>query len=316
MSNLTQKDDSRFVLRPTRLDLWGAYKKQEASFWTAEEIDLEEDKTDWEKLTSGEQFFIKNVLAFFAASDGIVGENLSTRFYGDVGFPEARAFYGYQLMIEQIHGEVYTLLIESFVKDQKEKDHLFNAIVEIPIVKKKADWGRQWISSEASFEERLVAFAAVEGIFFSSSFCSIYWLKKRGLMPGLSFSNELIATDEGAHTEFACLLYSYSDNKPSQERVLQIINSAVEIEKIFATDSLPVSLIGMNSLLMQQYIEFVADRLLQSLGYERYYKVANPFDFMEIISLVPKSNSFEKRSKEYSKAGVMCSSEIRFNEEF
>lgn len=305
MSLLTEKNSNRFVLFPIKQHaLWKAYKDAEASFWTAEEIDLSSDLTDWARLNNNEKHFISYVLAFFAASDGIVGENLALRFYGDVGFPEARAFYGFQLMMEGIHSETYSLLIDTYIQDEVEKTKLLNAISTIPIVEKKANWALKWIDSPLSFEERLVAFAAVEGIFFSSSFCSIYWLKKRGLMPGLGFSNELISRDEGMHTDFACLLYSQSDEKLSLEKVFQIINEAVEIECEFATSSLPVELIGMNSNLMSQYIKFVADRLLISLGYSKAYNVANPFDFMEMISLQNKANFFEKRVAEYRKSGV------------
>jgi ribonucleoside-diphosphate reductase beta chain len=305
MSVLTNKNNERFVLFPIKQHaLWKAYKDAEASFWTAEEIDLSNDLTDWNKLNANEKHFISNVLAFFAASDGIVGENLAQRFYGDVGYPEARVFYGFQLMMEGIHSETYSLLIDTYIKDEEEKTKLFSAINTIPVVQKKANWALKWIESGDSFEERLVAFAVVEGIFFSSSFCSIYWLKKRGLMPGLGFSNELISRDEGMHTDFACLLYSQSDVKLSQDRIYEIISEAVDIECEFVTESLPVELIGMNSSLMSQYIKFVADRLLISLGYNKLYGVNNPFDFMEMISLQNKANFFEKRVAEYRKSGV------------
>ncbi len=320
MSVLTDRNNSRFVLFPIKQhSLWKAYKEAEASFWTAEEIDLSSDLTDWNKLNNSEKHFISYVLAFFAASDGIVGENLAIRFYGDVGYPEARAFYGFQLMMEGIHSETYSLLIDTYIQDENEKTKLFNAISTIPIIEKKANWALKWIDSPLSFEERLVAFAAVEGIFFSSSFCSIYWLKKRGLMPGLGFSNELISRDEGMHTDFACLLYSLSDQKLSQEKVQQIINEAVEIECEFATQSLPVELIGMNSKMMSDYIKFVADRLLVSLGYNKIYNIANPFDFMEMISLQNKANFFEKRVAEYRKSGVGNSNQdnkISFDADF
>jgi len=320
MSNLTEKNNSRFVLFPIKQhSLWKAYKEAEASFWTAEEIDLAPDLNDWVKLTSNEKHFITYVLAFFAASDGIVGENLALRFYGDVGYPEARAFYGFQLMMEGIHSETYSLLIDTYVQNQEEKNKLFNAISTIPIVEKKANWALKWIDSPSSFEERLVAFAAVEGIFFSSSFCAIYWLKKRGLMPGLSFSNQLVARDENSHTEFAALLYSLSNEKINKETVEQIIREAVDIECEFATQSLPVELIGMNSKLMSDYIKFVADRLLVSLGYNKIYNTVNPFDFMELISLQSKVNFFENRSADYSKAGVGRNKEenkISFDAEF
>jgi ribonucleoside-diphosphate reductase beta chain len=320
MSNLTEKNLSRFVLFPIKYQqLWKAYKDAEASFWTAEEIDLTQDLTDWNKLSDNEKHFISYVLAFFAASDGIVGENLAIRFYGDVGIPEARAFYGFQLMMEGIHAETYSLLIDTYVKDQEQKDKLFNAVSTIPIIQKKAEWAMRWIDSSSSFEERLVAFAAVEGIFFSSSFCSIYWLKKRGLMPGLSFSNELISRDEGMHTDFACLLHSISDKKTSEETVQKIIKEAVEIVCEFATEAIPVELIGMNNKLMSNYIKFVADRLLVSLGYNKVYNVTNPFDFMEMISLQGKSNFFEKRVGDYARAGVGKSkddNQIKFDVEF
>lgn len=320
MSNLTLKDVSRFVLFPIKEnDLWQLYKDAEASFWTAEEVDLYQDLNDWQKLNDNEKHFIKYVLAFFAASDGIVGENLAMRFYNDVGMAEARAFYGFQLMMEGIHSEMYSLLIDTYVKDVKEKEELFNAITHIPIISKKAEWALKWINSNSSLEERLVAFAAVEGIFFSSSFCSIYWLKKRGLMPGLSFSNELIARDEGMHTDFGCALYQKSDNKINQNKILDIIKEAVEIECEFSTQALPVELIGMNSSLMSQYIKYVADRLLVSLGQLKYYNVENPFDFMELISLQGKSNFFEKRVGEYARAGVGGSAEnnqISFDADF
>ena len=320
MSNLTDKKLSRFVLFPINYQsIWKAYKDAEASFWTAEEIDLTQDLSDWSKLKDGERHFISYVLAFFAASDGIVGENLAMRFYNDIGIPEARAFYGFQLMMEAIHAETYSLLIDTYIKDQQEKDNLFNAVTTVPIIAKKADWAMKWIDSSASFEERLVAFAAVEGVFFSSSFCAIYWLKKRGLMPGLSFSNELISRDEGMHTEFACLLHSLSDSKISEATAKQIITEAVELECEFATQAIPVELIGMNNNLMSQYIKFVADRLLVSLGYSKVYNVTNPFDFMEMISLQGKSNFFEKRVGDYARAGVGKSQEdnkIKFDADF
>ena len=281
------------------------YKQAEASFWTAEEIDLQQDMTDWEnKLTKDERHFIKHVLAFFAASDGIVNENLAINFLNEVQYPEARCFYGFQIAIENIHAETYSLLIDTYIKDNKEKDFLFNAIETLPCVAKKADWAMRWIEN-GSFAERLVAFAAVEGIFFSGSFCSIFWLKKRGLMPGLAFSNELISRDEGLHCDFACLLYSQLQEKLSTEAVTGIITEAVEYEKEFVTDAIPVALIGMNAKLMCQYIEFVADRLLGELGCPKVYNATNPFDFMEMISLQGKTNFFEKRVSEYQKAGVM-----------
>lgn len=283
-------------------DIWEMYKTAEHSFWTAEEIDLAQDLTDWnDKLNDDEKHYIKNVLAFFAASDGIVNENLAENFLKEVQYAEAKSFYGFQISMENIHSETYSLLIDTYIKDEDEKDRLFNAIDTVPSVKKKADWALKWIESD-SFAERLIAFAAVEGIFFSGSFCSIFWLKKRGLMPGLAFSNELISRDEGLHCEFACLLHNkYVQNKISQERITQIIIEAVEIEKEFVTDSLPVSLIGMNSKLMQQYIEFVADYWLVALGCKKFYNSVNPFDFMDMLSLQNKSNFFEKRTSEYQK---------------
>jgi ribonucleoside-diphosphate reductase beta chain len=320
MSNLTNKTLDRFVVFPIKYQqIWDAYKETEASFWTAEEIDLTSDLADWDnKLTYNEKYFI-HVLGFFAASDGIVGENLAMRFYNDVAIPEARLFYGFQLMMEGIHAETYSLLIDSYIRNTEEKNKMFNAITTIPIIAKKAQWALKWIDSASSFEERLIAFAAVEGIFFSSSFCSIYWLKKRGLMPGLSFSNELIARDEGAHTEFAVLLHSISDNRVSKERISEIIQDAVKIEIEFCSDALPVDLIGMNKDLMVKYVKFVADHLLVSLDCPPVYNEKNPFDFMELISLKSKSNFFEKRVSEYSRAGVGKSSvdnKISFDEDF
>lgn len=303
---LLEDIDNRFVLFPIQQDdIWQMYKKAEASFWTAEEIDLAQDIKDWdEKLNDNERHFITHVLAFFAASDGIVNENLAVNFLEEVKSPEARCFYGFQVAIENIHAETYSLLIDTYIKDPDEKHRLFNALETVPCVKKKAEWALRWID-QGSFAERLIAFAAVEGIFFSGSFCSIFWLKKRGLMPGLSFSNELISRDEGLHCDFACLLYNhYLKNKLSNETIVNLIKDAVEIEKEFVTDALPVKLIGMNAELMTQYIEFVADRLLVELGCEKQYNVENPFDFMEMISLQGKTNFFERRVSEYSKAGV------------
>lgn len=308
---ILKENKDRFVLFPIQHDdIWQFYKKQEASFWTAEEIDLSADLIDWDtKLNDDEKHFIKHVLAFFAASDGIVNENLAENFLAEVQYTEAKFFYGFQVAMENIHSETYSLLIDTYIKDSKEKDYLFNAIETMDCVKVKADWALRWID-EGSFAERLVAFAAVEGIFFSGSFCSIYWLKKRGLMPGLSFSNELISRDEGLHCDFACLLYNnYIVNKLPKETVTKIITDAVEIEKEFVTDALPVRLIGMNAELMQQYIEFVADRLLNELGCEKVYNVSNPFDFMDMISIQGKTNFFEKRVGEYQKAGVLNSGE-------
>ncbi|SNC76623.1 ribonucleoside-diphosphate reductase beta chain [Hymenobacter gelipurpurascens] len=306
MEPLLTENPNRFVLFPIQHnDVWQMYKKAEASFWTAEEIDLGQDQKDWDSLNDGERHFISHVLAFFAASDGIVNENLAVNFMQEVQMAEARCFYGFQVMMENIHSETYSLLIDTFIKDPKQKDHLFNALETVPCVKKKGDWAIKWINSE-NFTERLIAFAAVEGIFFSGSFCSIFWLKKRGLMPGLTFSNELISRDEGLHCDFACLLYKdHLNNKLPESRVHEIIQDAVQIEQEFVTDALPVNLIGMNAQLMNQYIEFVADRLLDSLGYTKIYGATNPFDFMEMISLQGKTNFFEKRVGEYQKAGVM-----------
>ncbi len=308
---ILQKNNERFVLFPIEHnDIWQFYKKAEASFWTAEEIDLSQDLIDWnEKLNEDEQHFIKHILAFFAASDGIVNENLAENFLSEVQYTEAKFFYGFQVAIENIHSETYSLLIDTYIKDNKEKDYLFNAVDTIPCVKRKADWALRWID-EGSYAERLIAFAAVEGIFFSGSFCSIFWLKKRGLMPGLSFSNELISRDEGLHCDFACLLYNHHlVNQLPKETVTKIITDAVEIEKEFVTDAIPVKLIGMNADLMQQYIEFVADRLLGELGCAAVYNSTNPFDFMDMISIQGKTNFFEKRVAEYQKAGVLNSGE-------
>jgi ribonucleoside-diphosphate reductase beta chain len=308
---ILQKNNERFVLFPIQHDdIWQFYKKSEASFWTAEEIDLSQDLVDWsEKLNDDERHFIKHVLAFFAASDGIVNENLAENFLSEVQYTEAKFFYGFQIAMENIHSETYSLLIDTYIKDNKDKDYLFNAIDTIPCVKTKADWALRWID-EGSYAERLIAFAAVEGIFFSGSFCSIFWLKKRGLMPGLSFSNELISRDEGLHCDFACLLYNnHLVNKLPKETVSKIITDAVEIEKEFVTDAIPVKLIGMNSDLMGQYIEFVADRLLAELGCDKVYNATNPFDFMDMISIQGKTNFFEKRVAEYQKAGVLNSGE-------
>jgi len=302
--HILKDNPGRFVVFPLKYhDIWEMYKTAEHSFWTAEEIDLGQDMTDWEeKLNDDERHYIKNVLAFFAASDGIVNENLAENFVKEVQYPEAKFFYGFQIAIENVHSETYSLLIDTYIRDEKEKDHLFNAIDTIDSVQKKAQWALKWIDSE-SFAERLIAFAAVEGIFFSGSFCSIFWLKKRGLMPGLTFSNELISRDEGLHCLFACLLHNnHIQNKVSEERIKEIICEAVEIEKEFVTDSLPVALIGMNEVLMQQYIEYVADYWLIELGCSKVYNVENPFDFMDMLSLQNKSNFFEKRVSEYQKA--------------
>jgi ribonucleoside-diphosphate reductase beta chain len=317
---LLLEEKNRFVLFPIKHhEIWEMYKKAEASFWTAEEIDLSQDLRDWENLNEGERHFISHVLAFFAASDGIVNENLVLNFMREVTLPEARCFYGFQVMMEKIHSETYSLLIDTYIKDSAECEHLFNAIETVPCVKKKAEWALRWIESP-NFVERLIAFAAVEGIFFSGSFCAIFWLKERGLMPGLSFSNELISRDEGLHCDFACLLYNqYIQNKLSPERVLEIITDAVAIEKEFITDALPVDIIGMNSRLMAQYIEFVADRLLVALGQEKHYNASNPFPFMDMISLQGKTNFFEKRVSEYRKAGVSSKKDdqkFTLNEDF
>ncbi len=319
MEVLLQENKDRFVLLPIKYPkIWDMYKNHEASFWTAEEIDLAQDLKDWTRLSPDEQHFVKHVLAFFAASDGIVNENLAVNFMREVQLPEARCFYGFQIMIENIHSETYSLLIDTYIKDPVEKNRLFNAIETVPCVQQKAEWALRWIEN-GSFAERLVAFAAVEGIFFSGSFCSIFWLKKRGLMPGLSFSNELISRDEGLHCDFACLLYSMLENKLTVEHVTSIIQDAVKNEHEFVTDALPVSLIGMNSKLMCQYIEFVADRLLVALGCPKIYNVSNPFDFMETISLQGKTNFFEKRVAEYQKAGVNATkeeNEFKLDEDF
>jgi ribonucleoside-diphosphate reductase beta chain len=304
---ILKENPNRFVLFPIQhSDIWEMYKKQEASIWTAEELDLSPDLVDWEsKLNDDERFFIKHVLAFFAASDGIVNENLAENFLSEVQYTEAKFFYGFQVMMENIHSETYSLLIDTYIKDTKEKNYLFNAIETFEPVKKKADWAMRWIDN-GSYAERLISFAAVEGIFFSGSFCSIFWLKKRGLMPGLTFSNELISRDEGLHCDFACMLYNnHLVNKLPKEQVKKIIADAVEIEKEFVTESLPVRLIGMNSDLMSQYIEFVADRLLTELGNDKIYNTSNPFDFMDMINLQGKTNFFEKRVGEYQKAGVL-----------
>lgn len=308
---ILKENPDRFVLFPiVHHDIWQYYKRHEASFWTAEEIDLEPDLVDWNtKLTKDERHFIKHVLAFFAASDGIVNENLAENFVREVQYTEAKFFYGFQIMMENIHSETYSLLIDTYIKDTAEKNYLFKAIETLDCVKKKAEWALRWIKN-GSFAERLVAFAAVEGIFFSGSFCSIFWLKKRGLMPGLSFSNELISRDEGLHCDFACHLYTkHLLNKLPKQQIQDIITNAVEIEKEFVTDALPVKLIGMNSDMMQQYIEFVADRLLAELGNNKVYNKTNPFDFMEMISLQGKTNFFEKRVGEYQKAGVLTQKE-------
>jgi ribonucleoside-diphosphate reductase beta chain len=307
---ILEENKKRFVLFPIEHnDIWQFYKKAEASFWTAEEIDLGQDLIEWKALNDGERHFISHILAFFAASDGIVNENLAEHFVAEVQYTEAKFFYGFQIAMENIHSETYSLLIDTYIKDAVERDKLLNAIEHIPCVKKKAEWALRWIDN-GSFQERLIAFAAVEGIFFSGSFCSIFWLKKRGLMPGLTFSNELISRDEGLHCDFACHLYMHHvENQLPTETVMGIIRDAVEIEKEFVTDALPVRLIGMNSILMCQYIEFVADRLLVELGCPKIWNSTNPFDFMDMISLQGKTNFFEKRVGDYQKAGVMGSIE-------
>ena len=318
MEKILQENKNRFVLFPIEHhDIWDYYKKAQQVFWTAEEIDLAQDHTDWEKLNEGEQHFVKHVLAFFAASDGIVNENLAENFVAEVQYTEAKFFYGFQIMMENIHSETYSLLIDTYIKDKEEQNHLFNAIDTVPAVQKKAEWALKWIGSE-SFVERLIAFAAVEGIVFSGSFCSIFWLKKRGLMPGLSFSNELISRDEGLHTDFAVHLYkNHIENKLSRERLIEIIDSALTIEKEFITESLPVSLIGMNSELMKQYLEYVSDRLLMDLGVGKVYNTDNPFDFMANIALQNKTNFFEKRVADYVKSGVgEVQEQISFDEDF
>jgi ribonucleotide reductase beta subunit family protein with ferritin-like domain len=305
---LLKENPQRFVLFPIQHHkVWEMYKKHEASFWTAEEIDLSQDQADWDTLSGDERHFLKHILAFFAASDGIVLENVATRFMGEVQIPEARCFYGFQLAMENIHSETYSLLIDTYIKDNTEKNRLFKAIVNIPCIKNKADWAIKWIESDNLFSERLVAFAAVEGIFFSGSFCAIFWMKKRGKMPGLTFSNELISRDEGLHCDFACLLYSMLKHKLSDAVVHNIIESAVSIEKEFVTSAIPVALIGMNTDLMSQYIEFVADRLLDALDVPKIWNVSNPFEWMDMISLQGKTNFFEKRVGDYQKSGVMNS---------
>ncbi|KAI3713282.1 hypothetical protein L1987_71856 [Smallanthus sonchifolius] len=303
---LLAPNPDRFCMFPIHYpQIWEMYKKAEASFWTAEEVDLSQDQRHWDALTDGERHFITHVLAFFAASDRIVLENLAGRFMKEVQIAEARAFYGFQIAIENIHSEMYSLLLESYIKDSDEKIRLFRAIDTIPCVQKKANWALRWIDGSESFAERIIAFACVEGIFFSGSFCAIFWLKKRGLMPGLTFSNELISRDEGLHCDFACLLYGLLNTKVSEERVKSIVADAVEIEREFVCDALPCALVGMNGDLMTQYIEFVADRLLSSLGYSKLFNAQNPFDWMELISLQGKTNFFEKRVGEYQKASVM-----------
>ena len=316
---LLEKSNNRFVLFPIKFhDIYEEYKKAESSFWTANEIDLSKDLNDWDKLNDNEKYFIKNIIGFFAGSDGIVMENLALRFLSEIEIPEVRAFYSYQIFNENVHSETYSLLIDTYIKDNEEKINIFNSIENIPCVAKKAKWAYKWIENKnVNFATRLIAFAIVEGVFFSGSFCAIYWLKKRGLMPGLTFSNELISKDEGTHCYFACLLYSYIKNKIKPDIIHDIIQEAVEIEKEFITDSIPCALIGMNADLMKQYIEFVSDRLLVQLGYEKIWNSSNPFDFMEMISLRPKANFFELRVGEYSKSKISENSEnFEINNDF
>jgi ribonucleoside-diphosphate reductase beta chain len=303
---LLKNNSKRFVLFPIEYpQIYELYKKAENSFWTANEVDLSKDTNDWEKLTEDERYFIKNIIGFFAGSDGIIMENLAVRFMNEVQIPEARAFYSYQIFNEAIHSETYSLLIDTYIKDKDEKERIFNSIENVPSVSKKAAWAYKWIENkEVSFATRLLAFSLVEGVFFSGSFCAIYWLKKRGLMPGLTFSNELISKDEGMHCEFACLLYSIIKNKLDKEIVKEIFEEAIMIEKEFITESIPCALIGMNAQLMKQYIEFVADRLLLQLGYSKIWNSENPFDFMDLISLRPKANFFELRVSEYGKSNI------------
>ena len=303
---LLKKNKNRFVLFPIKYnDIYEEYKKAESTFWTTNEIDLSKDINDWNKLNNNEKYFIKNIIGFFAGSDGIIIENLAVRFLNEIEIPEARSFYSYQIFNENIHSETYSLLIDTYIKDNDEKNKIFNSIENIPCIAKKASWAYKWIqNNEVNFATRLIAFAIVEGIFFSGSFCAIYWLKKRGLMPGLTFSNELISKDEGMHCHFACLLYSYIKNKLKKEIVYEIFKEAVEIEKEFITESIPCNMIGMNSIMMKQYIEFVSDRLLVQLGYSKIWNTENPFDFMELISLRPKSNFFELRVGEYAKSTI------------
>ena len=303
---LLQDNPNRFVLFPIQHDkIWDAYKKELACFWTVEEVDLSKDLDDWNTLDNNERHFISHVLAFFAGSDGIVLENLGKRFLDEVQIPEARCFYGFQLMMENIHSEMYSLLIDKYITNSSIKSKLFNAIETIPCIAKKANWAIKWIEdTKSNFATRLVAFAAVEGIFFSGSFCAIYWLKKRGLMPGLTFSNELISRDEGLHTDFAVLLYSMLNQKLDKQTIYEILVEAVNIEKEFILEAIPCNLIGMNAELMSQYIEFVADRLIRQLGYPKYFNSENPFQFMELISMEHKTNFFEKRVSEYSLANV------------
>jgi ribonucleoside-diphosphate reductase subunit M2 len=313
------RNDNRFVMFPIEYqDIWEMYKKSVDCFWRAEEIDLSKDYAHWETLTNDEKYFISMILAFFAASDGIVLENLATRFMGDVQVAEARAFYGFQIAMENIHSQTYSLLIETYIKNTEEKHRLFNALEYFPCIQKKSDWAQKWINdNRSSFATRLIAFACIEGIFFSGAFCSIYWLKKRGLMPGLTFSNELISRDEALHTEFAILLYKKLQKKLPKTRIHEIVKEAVDIESEFICDALPCRLIGMNATLMTQYIQFVADRLCLQLGYDKIYNVSNPFDFMELISLESKTNFFEKRVDAYALATKTKEDDVfEFNADF
>ena len=309
---ILEATDDRYVMFPLQYnDVWELYKKQVDCFWRAEEVDLSKDLTDWQRLKPEEKKFISMVLAFFAASDGIVLENLALRFMGDVQVAEIRSFYGFQIAMENIHSEMYSLLIDTYIKDSVEKDNLFHATSNLPCITKKADWAKKWIEDKrSSFASRLVAFAAIEGIFFSSSFASIYWIKKRGIMPGLTFSNELISRDEALHTEFAILLYKKLQTKLSKKRIYEIIQEAVEIEKEFICEAIPCRMIGMNSKLMQQYIEFVADRLVVQLGYDKIYNSSNPFDFMELISVESKVNFFERTNAEYALANKTVDQDV------
>jgi ribonucleoside-diphosphate reductase subunit M2 len=316
---LLKPDDNRYVLFPIKdNDIWLMYKKSVDSFWVVPEVDLSKDLGDWDKLTPDEQNFIKMILAFFAASDGLVLENLASRFMSDVQLAEARAFYGFQIAIENIHSEMYSTLIDTYIRDGNEKDKLFKALEHYPCIAKKANWAKKWINdNRSSFASRLVAFACIEGIFFSSAFSSIYWIKKRGLLPGLTFSNELISRDEALHTEFAVLLYSKLQKKLNKKRVYEILQEAVEIEKEFITDAIPCRMIGMNAKLMTQYIEFVADRLCLQLGYDKIYNSTNPFDFMELISVETKVNFFERTNSEYALANKTVDANVfEFNADF
>jgi ribonucleoside-diphosphate reductase subunit M2 len=309
---ILKPDDNRFVMFPIKHnDIWEMYKRQVDCFWRSEEIDLSKDLNDWDKLTMDEQHFIKMIIAFFAGSDGLVLENLASRFMNDVQISEARAFYGFQIAMENIHSETYSLLIDTYIRDSEEKNKLFHGIENFPCINKKAEWAKKWIADKrSSFASRLVAFAVIEGVFFSGAFCSIYWLKKRGLMPGLTFSNELISRDEALHTEFAVLLYSKLQKKLNKKRIYEIIKEAVDIEKEFINDAIPCRMIGMNSTLMTQYIEFVADRLCLQLGYDKIYNANNPFDFMELISIETKVNFFERTNSEYALANKKVDEDV------